>query len=506
MRLHNRRGLLLSLGCASLAGYGFCQDTPAPPLPDGWELQVENLTRLGMRFWKVPGCAIAVVHDGKIILARGFGQTALEGGQPVTENTLFPIASITKSFTTTRLAQLVDGGKVGWDDPLVKYLPWFRLSSPDATAALTLRHVASHTGGIASHDLLWYRWEGTMRERVERLAKIPVQSKPGEQFAYQTSLFTSLGLVEEALDNQPWDKQIQKDLLGPLGMKSTWANPADIPQDIVRALPHRLNANDDPALCDPYLFEGTDPAGSIHSTASDMARWVAFHLSNGTLPDGKKLLSTAQMDLLHTQQVAQNFTPALRGLNPSSKGMGYALGFTTYDQRGEKVVAHGGAVDGMRAQITFVPGKKIGFVVLCNLSLTRMNLALSHHLVDLFLGATGRDYNGLVLKQQVKNLTGIIEKANEIAQKARARELPDDFRMFQGAYLHPAYGEARIFNKNGVPVFKLGGTETALRPLAPGCWIAQADPFGGSVIEYIPGDPPTLKVSGEVELTLEKKR
>ncbi|MFM8933028.1 MAG: serine hydrolase domain-containing protein [Gemmataceae bacterium] len=481
------------------------QEASAPSLPDAWELQAENLTRLGMRFWRVPGCAVAVVHDGKVIWAKGFGTTALGGDQPVTPDTLFPVASITKSFTTTRMAQLVDAGKVGWDDPIVRHLPWFQLSDPLATRSVTLRNAASHSGGLASHDLLWYRWGGTMRDRVERLKTIPVQSKPGEKFAYQTSLFTCLGLVEEAVEGKPWAEQVQGALIDPLAMRSTWSDPAKIPPQIVRAQPHRLDQEDLPQACDPYPLTSPDPAGSIHSTANDLARWVLFHLGDGTTPEGKRLVSSDQMRLLHTQQVAQEFTPVLRGLNPSSQSMGYALGFTVYDHRGEKVLAHGGAVDGMRAQITLVPGKKLGFVVLCNLSLTRMNLSLTHHLVDLFLGHTGRDYNGLVLKQQKRGLEELLERARVAGNRARSRMDKIDPARMEGIYVHPAYGEAKLFLRDGVPMFSLGGTETTLQPMGPGCWLAQADPFGGAVIEFIPGDPPVVKLTGDVGLTLTRK-
>ena len=494
---------------ASFLLWGFhpltAQEATAPALPDSWELQVENLTRLGMRFWRVPGCAVAVVHDGKVIWAKGFGTTAKGGDQPVTPDTLFPVASITKTFTTTRMAQLVDAGKVNWDDLIARHLPWFQLSDPQATQSVTLRHAASHSGGLASHDLLWYRWGGTMRDRVERLKNLPLQSKPGEKFAYQTSLFTALGLVEEAVDGKPWAEQVRNGLIEPLALRSTWADPSKIPPQFPRAQPHRLNFEDLPEPCEPYPFNSPDPAGSIHSTANDLARWVLFHLGDGTTPEGKRLVSKEQMRLLHTQQVAQEFTPALRGLNPSSQAMGYALGFTVYDHRGEKVLAHGGAVDGMRAQITLVPGKKLGFVVLCNLSLTRMNLSLTHHLMDLFLGHTGRDYNGLVLKQQKRGLEELVQRARAAGDRARGRMDKIAPVQMEGVYLHPAYGEAKLFLRDGVPMFSLGGAETSLQPMGPGCWLAQADPFGGAVIEYIPGDPPVVKLTGEVELTLTRK-
>jgi CubicO group peptidase (beta-lactamase class C family) len=500
------RWLIIAAFCGFTAPETPGQESPAaPPLPDAWELQAENLTRLGMRFWRVPGCAVAVVHDGQLIWAKGFGVTALQGDQPVTPDTVFPIASCTKSFTTTRMAQLVDAGKVSWDDPLTKYLPWFRLSDPEATRAVTLRHAASHTGGLASHDLLWYRWEGTLRQRVERLSQIPVESKPGEKYAYQTSLFTALGLVEEAVDGKPWAEQIESGLLAPLAMRNTWADPRKIPASVVRAQPHRLSPSDTPIACEAYPFNETDPAGSIHSTANDLAKWVQFHLGDGTNPEGKRLVSKGQMDLLHTQQIAQPLTASLRGLNPSSQSMGYALGFTTYDHRGETVLAHGGAVDGMRAQITLVPGKKMGVVVLCNLSLTRMNLSLTHHLLDLFLGYSGRDYNGLVLKQQRRNLQELLDRAQAAGERGRSRMDRIDPAQMEGVYQHPAYGDAKLFLRDGVPMFKLGGTETTLQPMGPGCWLAQADPFGGAVIEYLPGTPPVIRMTGEVELTLKRK-
>ena len=499
------RWLVCLLLCGGMFSPVVAQEGVAPALPDGWELQVENLTRLGMRFWRVPGCAVAVVHDGKVLMVRGFGTNSLNGKEAVTGDTVFPIASCTKSFTVTRLAQLVDQGKVGWDDPIVKYLPWFRLADAEATGKVTLRLAASHTGGVGGHDLLWYRWGGSLRERVERLAGVPVETKPGEKFTYQTSLFTALGLVEEAVDGRPWEEQIRVELLEPLGMGNTWADPGKIGSKLERAQPHRLTANDNPALCEGYPFAGPDPAGSIHSTARDMAKWVQFHLSDGTTSGGKRLVSAAQMDAMHTLQIAQTFSPTLRGLNPSAQGMGYGLGFTVYDQRGEKVLAHGGAVDGMRAQFSFVPGKKLGLVILCNMGLTRLNLSLTHHLLDLFLGHKGRDYNGLVFKQQRKDVVELLERARLAGEKATARAAAIDGGELEGIYVHPAYGEAKLFMRDGVPMFKLGATETRLRLVGPACWLAEAEPFGGASIEYLPGGRAKLRVSGEVNLELMRK-
>ena len=479
----------------------------APPLPDEWHLRVENLTRVAMRFWRVPGVAVAVVHDGKVLLVQGFGTTDIHSdkGPLVTGDTLFPIASCTKSFTTTRMQQLVQAGKLKWDDPLVKHLPWFQLSDPDATARVTLRDAASHRGGIASHDLLWYHMGGTMRQRVERLGRLPVQWPAGTHYAYQTSLFTALGLVEEAVDPRPWEKQLEAELLEPLGMTSTWADPHAIPPSIIQAKPHRLDATDLPVFTDAYPFDGPDPAGSIHSTAGDMAKWVAFQMGNGLAPGGQRLLSPESLDELHSSQISQPLTLSLRGLNPSAKSMGYALGFTSYDHRGEPVVAHGGAADGMRAQITLLPGKKLGFVVLANLNLTRMNLALTHHLVDLFLEQADRDYNGLVMKQQRRDLTDLLDKARLAGEKAIRLGSTAQLQTMEGVYTHPAYGEAVLFTAGGVTQLRLGATATRLRPIGPGCWLAEAEQFAGAVVDYQAGAPPQLIVGGEVNLPFTRK-
>src|SRR5262245_28773110 len=186
------------------------------PLRDA---DVEKIVKDALTAWRVPGAAVAVVHDGKVIYLKGFGLRSVEARDPVTPDTLFPIGSCSKSFTTTALALLVDEGKVGWDDPVRKHLPAFRLSDPLADADVRLRDLLCHRTGLAAHDLLWCRAPWPPEERVRRAGLLPLDRPFRSAFQYQSTMYTAAGLVVST-SGQPWDTFVSKRLFSPLDMKT----------------------------------------------------------------------------------------------------------------------------------------------------------------------------------------------------------------------------------------------------------------------------------------------
>ena len=174
-----------------------------------------------MREFKVPGAAVAVVKDGKIILAKGYGYRDVARQLPMTGATIFPIASITKSFTVTALGTLVDQGRLDWDKPVREYLPGFRMYDPVMTEQLTTRDMVTHRSGLPRHDLIWYSSSLSREELVARLRYLEPNKPIREKFQYNNLMFVTAGYLGGRILGSNWEELVRKRVLEPLGMINT---------------------------------------------------------------------------------------------------------------------------------------------------------------------------------------------------------------------------------------------------------------------------------------------
>jgi CubicO group peptidase (beta-lactamase class C family) len=174
-----------------------------------------------MKDFKVPGAALAIVRDGKVLLAKGYGFRDVENQLPVTTETLFPIASITKSFTVTTLGMMVDQGFVDWDKPVRDYLPGFRMYNPVATDEMTPRDLVTHRSGLPRHDLVWYGSPFSQKEIVERLQYLEPNKPLRQTFQYNNLMFITAGYLESVLNHSSWEEAVQKLVLTPMAMTGT---------------------------------------------------------------------------------------------------------------------------------------------------------------------------------------------------------------------------------------------------------------------------------------------
>lgn len=438
MRRPFRPALLLSLLCLSPCFAG--------PFP---EAAVDDLLRSSQQFWKVPGIAVAIVRDDRIVYLKGHGVKEVGGKEAVTPDTLFPLGSCTKAFTTTAMALLVDEGKMSWDDRVRKHLPYFRLSDPLADAEVRLRDLVTHRTGLAGHELLWYHAAWSPEEAVRRAGRLPLDRPFRSAFQYQTTMFTAAGLAVASAAKMPWDQFVTERLLVPLGMKTAGCTTKDF-KSPDRATGHRLNDRRNPQpLPEWYRLEVPEPAGSIHASARDMAQWLRFHLAEGKI-GSKRLVTAANLRVTHSPQMIIPLEGEAAALHPDTHQMSYGMGWVIQDYRGRLLVSHAGVIDGFRAHITLLPRERLGFVILANLYRTRMNLAASYRLVDLLLGIKGRNWDALIDRQ--------MKKQEEAAEKELSRRWKGQHHNtkpslglaeYAGTYEHPAYGKARVTLSGG---------------------------------------------------------
>ncbi len=402
-----------------------------------------------LQSWHVPGVAVAIVRGEEIIYLKGHGVRSVEDRAAVTPDTLFPIASCTKSFTTTALAMLVDEGKLRWDDPPRKFVPYFRLSDPLVDREVTLRDLVTHRTGLRDHYMLWRRSPWTQEEIIRRVGRLPLDKPFRSAFQYQSTMFTVAGFAAAKASGMPWEDLVQKRLLDPLDMKATRFTTKAIEKVADKASPHRLNGDNRPYTIAPYPMEVPEPAGSIQSNVRDLSKWLLFHLNNKTI-DGKPLVSPRNLDETHTSQIMMHMDAIDRALFPETNRMSYGMGWVIQDHFGHRLLQHAGAIDGFRCHFTMVPRSRLGIVLLCNLHHSRMNIALSNSLLEILLKLPHRDWNRTVAEAARRDRA---EADREELEDRKRRLLPTrptrELNGYAGVYEHPAYGAVRVSLESG---------------------------------------------------------
>ncbi len=428
-------------------------------------LAVDFILQDALKFWSVPGCAVAIIRDDQVIYLKGHGVKELGRAHPVTPDTLFPIGSCTKGFTTTAMAMLVDEGKMSWDDPVRKHIPYFHLADPLADAKVTLRDLVTHRAGVGSNDLLWYRSPWTQEEIIRRLAYLKPAYPFRSGFEYQTSMFTTAGNAVAAASGQKWEDFVRSRILEPLGMKDVALTTPAALASPDHATPHRLNSQEQVDVIPWYPFPIPEPAGSVSASARDLARWLRFHLGDGTF-EGHRLVSAKNLQETHTPQVTLRLEGNVRKLHPQTNLLSYGMAWVVEDYRGHLLVSHAGLIDGFRAQLTLLPKEHIGIVILANLHETRMNLATSNTLVDLLLGvprAERTDWNRHFLQLVQEQIEAAQAKRKARDAKRQVGTKPSrELAAYAGSYEDPAYGTVRIALESGKLVWRWNNFATPL--------------------------------------------
>lgn len=347
--------------------------------------------------WDIPGVALAVVKDDAVVFARGYGHRALDSALPVTEHTLFEIGSITKSFTATAIAMLVDEGRLHWDDPLTRYLPDLQFADPYVTRAITLRDVLTHRSGLTVPMISELGCSRT--EALRRLRYLDPSTTFRDKYAYKNINYILAGEVVAAVTGQSWEQLIQERIFTPLGMNDSLPSCKTLPPGGNVATPHALIDGTLQAI--PFSdLENDAPAAAILSTAADMAQWMRLHLNRGTHNQVQWLSPGLLREMQTLQIVFPADGPAQGFLYPlvhEPRYAGYGFGWRIRDYLGRSLVAHVGGVDGMATSIVMIPEERVGVVVLFNANISYHHVwlpnALTLRALDPYLGAPPRDWS-----------------------------------------------------------------------------------------------------------------
>jgi CubicO group peptidase (beta-lactamase class C family) len=333
-----------------------------------------------IRRWEIPGLAIAVVKDGQVVFARGYGVCEIGTQRPVSKDTVFSIASCTKSFTSACVGILVDEGKLSWDDPVRKHLPAFELADAYVSEQATLRDLLCHRTGLVRGDLLFVKGD-LSREEILRRTKFLGQAAPfRSKVTYNNVMYAQLGEVVAKTSGMSWEQFIKQRIFEPLAMKSAAVSREDVPIEKLATRHRRYDGKVEP-LRTPIRDELCAPAGAIHASATDMAQWLKLHLQEGEW-DGRRLLQAETVREMHSlhQSIPIQARPDANDYSPKIAGTG--LGWFVRDFRGRKIVAHGG---GWGADMVLVPEESLGVIVLSNVDHNLVVQMLACDMLDAYL-------------------------------------------------------------------------------------------------------------------------
>ena len=418
---------------------------PAADPLDGLDAYVAR----AVRDWEVPGFAIAVVRNGRMVFAKGYGVREMGRHAPVDEHTLFAIASTTKAFTAASIGMLVDDGKLRWDDPVVRHLPWFQLGDPFTTSQVTVRDLLTHRAGVGNADYLWYEQEGTPRDIIERLRLAEPAYSLRDGFVYQNVMYATAGEVVAAVSGMSWNDFVRTRLLRPLGMTRTVTTLGETKTATNVASPHD-QVNDTLRVITNSGIDNAPAAGAMWSSVHDMARWLAFLQRGCVTESGQALLRERTCEELFRPQTIQHgaSSPILRLVKPSWTT--YGLGWFQLDYAGRKVDYHTGSLDGMVAIAGLVRADSVGVYMLGNRDHAELRHALMYRVFDLSRGEATRDWSA--------ELKAVYDSA-EVRQDSIGRTAPSRRAMgtspslplekYVGSYSDPLRGTVVVTMQNG---------------------------------------------------------
>lgn len=385
-------GLAICFGVAIASPTAFGQEKGT----DDLDTRLANLTKRIEEERKkqhIPGVAIAVIKDDKVVFAQGFGYSDIETKQRVTPETLFAVGSTTKAFTATLIGMLADESKMSWDDPVTKHIPEFRLKVDTGDEKVTVRDLLCHRTGFTRMGILWAASVLTRQEVIEHAATAKPYADFRETFLYNNVMYMAAGHAAGKAAGSDWESLVATRILNPLNMSDSTTSITDAQID--KRLAKGYTWNEDKQMHKRLPMRKLDligPAGSINSNVKDMAQWVRFQLGKGEYK-GNRLLSSEAHAETWKQQI--EMTP----------GVGYGLGWMLREWNGNKVIEHGGSIDGFAAQVALLPEHNLGFVLLANVTATPLQQKSIDIVFDSLVGTVSKE-SGIVKRDEVSGLLG----------------------------------------------------------------------------------------------------
>jgi CubicO group peptidase (beta-lactamase class C family) len=403
---------------------------------------LDGYIQTGMKEWQVPGLALVIVKDGKVVVMKGYGVKDTASKQPVDEHTLFMIASNTKLFTATALAQLEYDKKLSLDDKITKYYPDYQLYDPTSTQLVSIKDMLCHRIGTKTFQGDFTFWNSLYtREEIMHKMRLLKPVHPFRQdFGYCNSCVMTAGQIIPKVTGEGWDKYVEDSLLSPLRMNQTYTSITRVPAGVKLAQPYTTSFSGVLHTVPLDQWDNLGPAAALISNVSDLSHWLMCQLDSGRY-DGQRVLPFRV--LLRTRDINTILSSRKRAGVPTHVA-GYALGFESYDYDGREVYWHTGGAGGMVSVVCFIPEEGLGIAILTNNDNQDFFVLLRQQIIDAYLRLpyVNRSEEGLrgfskLMTDTLKTIDGWKARV-----KGSAPELP--LSAYVGHYVHPLYGSLDV--------------------------------------------------------------
>ncbi|MBK6794904.1 MAG: serine hydrolase [Anaerolineales bacterium] len=414
--------------------------------------------------WNIPGGAVAVVQ-GDDVFTQGYG--VLEAGKPeaVNADTIFAIGSTTKAFTSALIGMLVDEGKLAWDDLVIQYIPEFELYDDWVARHVTVRDLLCHRLGLERAQKIYYHRGYDQREIIRRMKYLKPAVGFRTGFNYANQQYGVAGLLVEAVTGKSWDDFITERIFNALNMSRSFSGHDRITDNKNFASPHAVLNETYPAgvrfLGEMSAIENFklthEPAGSIHTSANDLAQWLKALLNNGApllQPNTFNELTTPQVVM---QDVLNSELAPLAYLQPATHFWTYALGWWAMDYRGEKVLMHGGQMPGYNSAVAFFPQRKLALAVMVNVHQTLAHAALFYAISDILLDKKDRDWSTefqMVAQGYMAQVKGQVDEMR--LKRDPNLPLSNKLDSYTGTFSNDLFGEMTVIIKDDSLNLKYG--------------------------------------------------
>src|SRR5256712_1290475 len=459
--LIGERAVLAVIICVGVtfSNFAFAQQSP-----QSFTKELDDYVAATVRDWEIPGVAVAVVKDGKVIAARGYGVREMGKPETIDENTIFDAASLTKSFTVAAIASLVDEKKMSWDDPVKRYIPTIEFPDPYLTANITMRDLLCHRTGVRATNSAWSFTSVNRSQLLGLIKNMEIAAPFRTQWVYSNVGFTIAGEAAARAAGTTWEDLITQRIIVPLGMKRTTAVFALSPAMGNIASGHALiNGVQRVTPREGTPRETTAPAGAVQSSVADLATWMIFQLGDGTF-QGKRILSSTAMNEMHSPQIVIPTNAAFRLARQIKYFAAYGLGWQVFDYRGNRMLWHSGTGDGQTAFLVLLPDSGLGVVVLINSwkAGPALNNAIASRIMDYYLGLTTRDYSAESRESWKRSMQQQVEAVRKFEASQLKGTTPTlSLSQYAGVYRDKLGLDVRVWLEGDTLRLQYGGGEIA---------------------------------------------
>ena len=419
----------------------------ADSIPSFVKDSLDSYVNRALTDWQIPGVAVCVVKNGKVVIMKGYGVKDYDTNQKVDENTLFMIGSNTKAFTATALAMLDADKKLSLDDNVTKWLPEFKLDNKAAGEQAIIRDLLCHRIGFRTFqgDFTYWTSDLTRKEVIEKMSHIKATYPFRTTWGYTNAAFLTAGEIIPKASGMQWEDFIKSRIFEPLEMKNTLALSKDFPTAANKCSPY--TKAEGKLVKIPFCqIDNLAPAGSISSSVNDMSHWVVMQLDNGRY-NGQQVVSISA--------IAQTRLPhSILGNGGVLFNEGhfalYGLGWFLQEYCGRKIVQHTGGVNGFVTSVTLVPEDKLGIIVFTNTDQNLFYEALKWDIMDAYFGKPYRNYSNVYLNSY-RSQSASEQKKDQGLKDSVAMHLKTELSIsaYEGNYFNDVYGNMNVVSENG---------------------------------------------------------